>query len=292
MQVNFRAYPHPVLSYFSDDYVRCLYQTNVVPTISRNAYSFSVTAKTSSRGLKELLLNGKALHPLHIECPATRFRKIFTSALDTFNAEIAGDHLDGKVYLCSFIVAGKNIDNYANEEFHSDFEGRSFSIKKGDVLAVDKDRSFIADKDYDPLRKLPSIFTIRKNLNESPPPIDIDSSTNKVFIHLSDELHTLYKKLAADKAMAQILSSMIIVPALVSLLETINASLVANDLSEIEDKRWYRVLTKKLLEEGYSVTEGEFSDSTLVIAQKLIGNPLSLALRSLTSQFVETEEEE
>jgi hypothetical protein len=294
MQVSYRVYPHPVLSYFSDDYVRCLYQTNVLTTVSRNAYSFAVMSKTSSRSLVNLLGAGEAVHALHVECAATRFRRIYTSKTDSFNINISSDELDGRVYLCSFIIAAKELKNYSSEEFHPDFGARSFSIRKGDVLAVDKDRTFIAEKEHDPLRKLPSIFTIRSNPAATPPPIDIDSAGHKVVIQLSDEMHSIYKRLAADKSMSHILSSMIIVPALISLLETISATVATGDLSEIEERRWYRVLVTKLKDAGYSLndSDGGFGDSTLVIAQKLIGNPLQHGLRNLANLFEDSGEEE
>jgi hypothetical protein len=294
MQVNYRAYPHPVLSYFSDDYVRCLYQTNVRTTVSKNAYTFAVMSKTSSAGLKGLLASGDALHAIHVECNATRFRRLYTSKNDSFNIEIPSDVIDGKVFLCSFIVAAKDLECYKSDEFHSDFEGRGFLIRKGDVLAVDKDRSFIAEKDYDPLRKLPSIFTIASNLAEDPPPIDIDCSGNKVVIRLSNELHSIYKKLAADTAMSHILSSLVVVPALISLLEMINSAILAGDISEIEERRWFRVLSNKLKDNGY-LTIGPntgFTDSTLLIAQKLIGHPLLLGMRGLSNILEDTGEDE
>ncbi|WP_155835302.1 hypothetical protein [Herbaspirillum sp. RV1423] len=289
MQVNYRVYPHPVLSYFSDDYVRCLYQTNVLTSVSRTTYQFAVTSKTSSPGLLKLLEAGDAVHGIHIECNATRYRRIFTSKDDRFSVEISSDELDGRVNLCSFIVAARNID-YASEEFHPDFGGRTFKIRKGDVLAVDKDRTFIAEKEYDPLRKLPSIFRIMPNLADNPPPIDINLTGHKIVIYLSDEMHRAYKKLAVDTATPHILSSMIIVPALISLLETISSGSV----TEFEERRWYRVLSNKLKEHGYSIEEGSsgFNDSTLVIAQKLLGNPLLLGTRALITVLEYSGDEE
>lgn len=294
MQVNYRAYPHPVLSYFSDDYVRCLYQTNIMTTVSRSGYAFSVMSKTSSSSLNQLLVQGDATHAVHIECAATRYRRLFTSQNDSFNIDIANGLLEGRVYICSFIVAAKDIEYYSSSEFHPDFGGRGFAVKKGDILAVDKDRNFAAENDYDPLRKLPSIFTIMPSLAEDAPPIDVDSNTHKVVIRLSHEVHETYKKLSADSAMAHILSSMVVVPALISLLETISQAAADGDTSDLEARRWYRVLVAKLKEIGYALEDnGEgFSDSTLVIAQKLIGQPLLLGVRGLKNIIDDSGDEE
>lgn len=294
MQVNYRAYPHPVLSYFSDDYVRCLYQTNILTTVSRSGYVFSVMSKTSSSSLNQLLASGEATHAVHIECAATRFRQLFTSQTDAFSIEVANGLLEGRVYICSFIVAAKDIEFYSSTEFHADFGGRGFSIKKGDVLAVDKDRNFAAENEYDPLRKLPSIFTIVPSLVEGAPAIDVDSDNHKVVIRLSHEVHEIYKKLSADSAMAHILSSMVVVPALISLLETMTQAFASGDTSDLEARRWYRVLLTKLKDIGYPIEESVegFSDSTLVIAQKLIGQPLLLGVRGLKNLIDDSGDEE
>ncbi len=288
MQVDYRAYPHPVLAYFSDDFVRCLYQTSLRPSVSRTAYRFSVTSKTSSRGLLELIADGLAHHALHVESPSTRYRKLFSSSSESFEVDVPGDCLDGKVQLCTFILAAQDIDAYCNPDFHPDFGNRSFRIKKGDVLAVDRDRFFFAEKDYDPLRKLPSIFTVAKNSDTDAPAIDLDLAGHKVVLRLSAEMFEAYTLLTRDQAMAPVLSSLVIVPALVSVIEMIGSS-GPEGRTDFEERRWYRVLAAKLRELGYNIDIGdEFTDSSLVIAQRLIGQPMLAAARSL----VELEESE
>lgn len=293
MQIDYRNYPHPVLSHFSDDFVKCLYQTVVLNTVSSNTYKFTVTSKTSSKGLLDLVASGDAVHAIHIECSATRYRRVVKSSQENFSFDVPADQLDGRVQLCCFIVAARDIANYAIAEFHPDFGGRSFKVRKGDMLAVDRDRSFIAEKEHDPLRKLPSIFTISKNGADDAPSIDIDIATgSKIVIRLSDELHNAYKQIAADPAMQPVLSSLIIIPALVSVLEIINTAIVNQEIDEFDEKRWFRVLAEKLKNCGYPLNKMDagFNDSTLVIAQKLIGEPLLSGFRALV-KIEETESE-
>ena len=288
MQVDYRAYPHPVLAYFSDDFVRCLYQTSLRPSVSLTSYRFSVTSKTSSRGLLQLIADGAAHHALHVESPSTRYRRLFSSSNESFDVDVPSECLDGKVQLCTFILAAQDIDAYRNPDFHPDFGGRSFRIKKGDVLAVDRDRFFFAEKDYDPLRKLPSIFTVAKNLDPDAPTIDVDLAGHKVVLRLSTEMFEAYTSLSRDQAMAPVLSSLVIMPALVSVIEMIGLS-GPEGRADFEERRWYRVLAEKLRELDYNIDKGdEFADSSLVISQKLIGQPLLAAVRSL----VELEESE
>lgn len=289
MQIDVRNFPHPVLSYFSDDYTNCLYQAIINTSVTKTKYRLSVLSKTSSKDLLEFAKAGLAMHALHVECPATRFRHIYKSGVEKFDIEIDVDDLDGLVYLSPLIVATHNISGYSSADFHADFGGCKFDIRKGDILAIDRDRSFIAQKEVDPLRKLPSIFTISKNHAENPPVMDIDADGHKVVVKLDISTFDAYAVLAKDAAMAPLLSSLVIIPALTELLALISE---AEDwgAEQFNSKRWYQVLSAKLKALGY--TPGEvFPDSAVCIAQQLIGQPLRQALSFLTaSEEVEGDE--
>jgi hypothetical protein len=279
MQINYRNFPHPVLSFFSDDYKNCLFQANVAPTVTKTKYRFSVVSKTSSRDLRGFVDSGQALHALHVECPATRFRKLYTSADEKFDVEIDADNLDAHVYLLPLVVASTDISNYSSDDFHSDFSGTSFNIKKGDLLAIDRDRSFIAQKDVDPLRRIPSIFTIVRNAEANPPVMDVDSSGHKVVVKLGPSTFEAYSLLAKNAQMAPVLSSLVIVPALTELVALVSPG-GEDTQTEHGAKRWYQVLQSKLAGIGYAAGE-EIDDSPACVAQKLIGQPILEAMQSL-----------
>lgn len=280
MQIKYRQYPHPVLSYFSDDLDNCAFQATLKITTTRTIYGFEAVCKTSSQDLDDLIKNKKAYYAFHIESPITRFREIYTSFLENFSFEIPADYLDGKVQICSFILAAEDLSNYKNSDFHPDYGNIGFRVKKGDVLAVDRDRAFDADKEIDPLKKLPSIFTVTPNESKDAPPIDLDSTGNKVVIKLSKENFERYKFLAMNQNLQSTLASILIVPTLVSLLEMIKGENIQVD--ELEENRWFRVIAKKLKIMGIDVNNpNSFTDSSLLIAEKLIGNPMNTSLEAL-----------
>lgn len=278
MQINFRQYPHPVLSYFSDDVPNVDFQTALNPIKTHNTYIFNASAITSCNGLREYVQDEKAKYAFHFECQSTRFRKMFTSFNDKFSFEINTDELNGKVEICSFIISNVEDDQYRLEEFHEDYEGHYFSIKKGDILAIDNERSFYADNEIDPLQKIPSIFSVVPNFNEDALPMDFDASGNKIVVSLSPENFERYKYLSVDQNLQPLLSALIITPALVSILESIRGS-EASD--ENEDSRWYQVIKNKL--RSLDINLATSTDSTVVIAQRLIGDPLTQSLSALES---------
>lgn len=87
--------------------------------------------------------------------------------------------------------------------------------------------------------------------------------------------------------MAQpILNSLTVVPALVYVLEELRA-LPIQERSENSDTLWYKVLSKTLLTQfDCDIESEEFNNQNcLVLAQKLINNPVTDAFTFLTSSF-------
>jgi hypothetical protein len=276
MQINFRQFPHPVLSFFSDDVVDVDFQTSLKTHKTQNTYIFEVTCFTSSEDLNQLIADRKARFAFHFECSSTRYRKMFISFEHAFTFEIQADELDGKVQICAFILAAADMEHYRIAEFHEDYEGHTFSIKKGDVLAIDSERTFYADKDADPLKRIPSIFSVVPNHGEDSQPLDFDCSGNKIVIKLNVDNFEKYKYLSVSQNLQPLLTSLITLPVLISILEMMRAE---EELLEYEDCRWYQVIKSRL--KVINIDLMNSSDSVVVIGQKLIGDPLSVSLVAL-----------
>ena len=280
MKINERLYPHPVQAHFSDDLIGCLFQ--VTPTIdsARHAFKLSVLARTSSQDLRALIESNKAQYAIHIECAATRYRRLITSFQPDFYEEIPADKLEGKVELCSLIVATEEIAEYKNANFHPDYGATTFLVRKGDVLAVGNDIHFDAIKEVDPLQNISSIFKVRANLGlES---LVTDLQGDNIIVYLSQQNFNAYSELKMNQDLNTMLASMIILPSLIQALETIKAEFDGED-DAISERRWFKVINRKLKERGYKTDESDTwqIESTLVMAQNLIGDPLSLALKSM-----------
>ena len=290
MKVKQKYYPHPVLQKGSDDFVDCEFNVSIEPKAEQNNYYFTVTAETTSKDMEELIKQERAYYSIHIECKNTRFRKIIKFTENNFSFRIPASNLDGKVELCSFIIAACDIDNYTDENFHPDYDGISFKVYKGDILAIGDEFSFSADKEIDPLIKVPSIFNIIRDDRRNAPPIDIDAGTDKVNIVLSKdnfEKYGILKSLQKDyNNLTALISSLLIIPAIVMLLENIKVRLESTDdvetlIEELEEThRWFRVLKSKLEDLGINIKEpNALTESTLTIAQKLVGDPLTQGLK-------------
>ncbi|UUZ81518.1 hypothetical protein LJK88_43980 [Paenibacillus sp. P26] len=55
MQINYRQYPHPVLSYFADDVIDSDFQASIKSSKTQNTYIFEAQCITSSNGISQLI---------------------------------------------------------------------------------------------------------------------------------------------------------------------------------------------------------------------------------------------
>jgi hypothetical protein len=283
MDMRCRNYPHPVLDYYSDNFINCSFQVSISSSVTKTAYLLNVTAKTSCKDIVKLVEDKKACYAVHVECSPTMYRTIFKSFDENFTIEIPSNEVDGKVQLCPFILAAEDINGYRNANFHPDYNNTSFKVRKGDVLAIDRDRDFDAMKETDVLKNISSIFRVRKSEEENAPAHTLDIEGNIIYIYLSPDNHMLYNYLQKDINLQPVLSTMVIIPAIVNIIDIIKSS--DFNIEEFEDKRWFRSLRRRLKELGMEVDNPDTLDESLVVAQKIIGDPISTALKSI-SEFI------
>lgn len=279
MKISYRSYPHPVLSYFSDDLVRCAFQATVTVDVSQSYFGLHVRCQLSSKDLRSLIKEGRAAYALHIECSATRYRRIALSADPEFTLEVPASSVQGTVDVCVLVCATQAIDRYINENFHSDYGKTQFSVAKGDVLAVAEDRTFLADSERDQLRRIPSILEVARTTDPEASAMDLDLMGNKITIRLRSEDYERYSTLVPAVHLETIIASIVAVPVLIEVLEDVLTSDDADQ--EFGNYRWYRVIKSKLTSEGIDLSSGEFPIATVALAQKLLDEPVTQALAAV-----------
>lgn len=194
--------------------------------------------------------------------------------------------VNGKLQICPFVVAVDDLKGFTSPDFHEDYQGIAFDIEAGCVMAVGKMVTVDISKDIDDLANTPSIFNISKNPDESCKQMLVDMSQRKIIIKLPLSDFYSYKALSATPLAQPILNSLTVVPALVYVLEELRA-LPIQERSENSDTLWYKVLSKALLTQfDCDIESEEFNNQNcLILAQKLINNPVTDAFTFLTSSF-------
>jgi hypothetical protein len=290
MQIKPRSYPHPVLTHFSDDIVNSIFMPVVEVKGNKNAYVFDAVFKTNNADLLQLIEKKKARYAVHIECTQTRYRNIFKSDVEKFSFEVPAGLLDGRVEVTSFILATKPMEKYRNDCFHPDYTKLTFRVHKGDTLAVGHDREFTAEKKSDPLRTVPSIFSIVSSDAADATGMDVDTGGDKVRITLSRPNFDAYTSLKADQSLHPMLSVAVIVPALVTVIDEIRRAADENGTDALAERRWFMVVARRLREIGVDPQNAEtFVESSLRIAHELVGQPLLASLEGLKIILQDTE---
>lgn len=279
MDIRYKLYPHPVLISDTDDYVKSTFRfkANVEKGICELKFSFTMELENDE--LNALIKEGTAEFLVHIECPQTCYRDVAKSDGMTFTKRIQEKDLNGKVSLCAFIVAKKDIASYSNSDFNPDYEGVMFAIDRGSILAIGGQYDMNIVKDTEELAKIPSIFTICKYAADTDESMKIDIDGDKIAIALSDSSFQNYKILINMPGLLPVFHAMIIVPALIYVFETMRRE----GTEEYENKRWYAAIRKTLAKYEIVLDNDMLNDiSSYELSQKLLDLPIDRALNAIT----------
>jgi len=163
MEIRYKLYPYPVLAYYSDDYKDGSFDTTI--DLQKDGYNIRIDfmASLTNEGLKKLIQDGRAQYVYHLECAQTGFRKVVTTGNVVESCVLSDKKICGKLQICPFIVAAQDITGYSNPGFHDDYNGATFDIEAGCVLAVGKQVNATITKEAEDLANTPSVFSIIRN---------------------------------------------------------------------------------------------------------------------------------
>lgn len=293
MDIRFKLYPYPVLAYYSDDYINSNFDVLIDPVKDSYNIKINFLAEINNKELKQFISEGKAQFVYHLECAQTGFRTVACTSRNEFVQPIPDKNLNGRLQVCPFIVATKDIPNYVNESFHEDYRGFKFNIEAGCVMAIGKQVNIDIEKDINDLANTPSVFSITKNADNTVIGMVVDMDQNKIVIKLPEKDYYNYKSIKDELAVQPILNSLIIIPALTYVLEELNHR-AATERFEYDSYVWYRAIKKALLSQFNCDIESEnFSAlNMLETSQKIINTPLSDALHTLSNGYGSLKEEE
>lgn len=287
MEIRNKLYPYPVLAYFLKDY-KDTSKFEVKPSLTVDGYRQIVTfdIDLENADLQQMLKSSEAEIILHLECNQTGYRHILLvpEGEKSISFVIPDEQVAGKIQVCSFIVAAKDISSYMNSDFDDDFKGMSFSIEKGNVLAVAKQMDIRVKKRTDDLRNLPSILNVMLNAEPKAQYMQIDLGGSLIDVLLPAHEWQQFGSLNDSGRLNGVFASIIAVPALIYTIEYLQRIKAPGriELSE-KNKIWYDCLKRALLENFHLDLEDKKFDNqnSFELAQKLIGGPLDDALKEL-----------
>ena len=126
MDIRYRLYPYPVVSWMHDDYKNTTYDVVIKSNFTTNNVLLSFESKISNKTIQDLIEQKKAGFAYHLECPSTAFRTVLCTFKNNDELKIETTKIKNNLQICPFIVATENIKGYTNSDFNDDFENLSF----------------------------------------------------------------------------------------------------------------------------------------------------------------------
>lgn len=283
MNINKRLFSYPVLSEDKDDYRNTHFNIHCVTTSNINDYNFSFSIDMNNEEIAELIRDNMAEYAIHIECTSTSYRNLLRTSKENCSIIIPCGDINGEVELCGLVVAKEYIDNFSSKDLDDDFNDITFSIKKGSILAYKNlDSVHIQNNNLDKLNS-ESIFAInRLNKNISTPISVILNNQDKIIISLDTQLFKTYNSMSQRTNTRDIINSLIILPTLVYLFETLKQASEIS-LDEYRNNDWYRSLERSFYEDGMDFEDEVAKRDSLELAQRLMDNPIHHGIQSLAN---------
>jgi hypothetical protein len=269
MKLSQRSYPHPVVGN-RDDVPGAAFQAAVEMSSDKQNVYIDVTANCSSSTINQLISEGAARHVLHVECSNTLFRRAYEFPEISKRISIPAENLNDSVEVNIFVRAMRDESGYSVDAAHSDYDGATFQIRQGDILAVGEGYVFHIESSFDSLSRIGSIMQIEEATEDGDFPMRVDFNGEKIRIILSKADFKDYKLLKAQEGVAAPLTTTIVLPVLVEALHFWKAGEAG---PEEDSLRWMRALRGRI-----SALELDAESDNLILAQKLLELPLRRAL--------------
>ena len=278
-----KLYPYPVLAHDSDDYVGSSFEAAIDAKHDGCNVEIDFSVELKNEELQEYLISGDVKNVYHLECAQTGYRTVLQTSSTKFTHIIPGKNVSGRLQVCPFVVAMKDIPAYVNQSFHQDYRGFKFQIEAGCVMAVGKQVDVHVNPNVDDLSNKPSIFTITKNTDKTVICMAVDMAEKKIVIKLPADDYYNYKSIKDEAEIQPVLESLVVVPALLYVLEEVHRCEPNKRYEEFSGYPWYRTIKNSLAARLDCDIESNHSLDMLEAAQRLINTPLSDGLRCLSS---------
>jgi hypothetical protein len=277
------TFPHPVLGIGDSVKGTTGFIGDPEIHVLSDSYKVVIECNLENRDLETLIKERRAEFFCDITCTNTVFRSYVTSDNSNIVIEIPRKQVKGKVEFTCILVVKDAISAYSNSEAHSDYNGYTFILDKGDLLAFFGEFSFDADIKYEKLKAVSSFMEVIENESILYSSVDLKRPKIEVQLPSSD-----YKVYCSDAISQEVTLAPIFHASLV-----LNALLIAlYSFDEHKDYLWAKALKYRMdNEEQFHALSIDEKEDIPELAQRLLGNPFSRLLNGI-SVYVESDTEE
>ena len=267
-----KAWPHPVLrpSSYGDDYPRAEFEVEIEVMRVKGSTAVEVHAdfELSDPGLLQLVERNKARYALLVKAPKTHCRRLLQSGEPKIKQSFPAGELSGRAEFVPFLVCTQALSGFRADGWHADFDGRTFDIAAGAVLAEDMSKDYWIDTaDEAPLG---SIFGHKRRSNLPDGRWELELAEDRVWIVMSNADAARYeaaREHANNQPEGQYLMNGLYLPALVAVLNDVD-----QNVDDYAGYRWFASLDQRL-EAVECPPLGNSGSNRLIDAQKLLDCP-------------------
>jgi hypothetical protein len=235
-----KAYRHPVLAFFSPDYLPGnRFDCQIDLTFGADgATAVQASFQLENDHLIELVADGKAGFALDVLSSETVSRRLFW--VDAFQVEVAFAGLDlfGEVEIAPLLVAKEDISDFTPEFINPEYQRSKFFVAKGEPLAIAP--VFVAEIQPDYLQPIDP-FEIVSRSGKEPHWYELDTSSNKLILSVSEDLYIAHSLAKSDSNLAHMLF-----PSLYQ--DAVEAAIHEMQQDSTDSRYWARLLRDRLLE--------------------------------------------
>lgn len=234
--------------------------------------------------IQKLIKNKKAICVLYVECPSTRFRKIFELTNRNKDIRIPLYDLNGQVQVCTYVYANQNIKPYSPDgidEIYGDF--KDFEVEKYDILAIDEYEKFRVAFDVENDNLTSSIFLVIGDPNIKDDKIVVHPTERKIEISVSTQVYEWYTAIKSISNYKWMPFSIMLISALQQAFEEIKTDENIESIEDIENAYQWFMSVESRYEKAFSrkLTYGDFIDmQSLDLAQELLDKPNGKAIQN------------
>ena len=142
-----KAFPYPVLTDYSDDFMDSAFQASADLTIDDGQVSVESIFQLSEENIIRLIDEKKAAYALLVTCNSTYFRKLFIAEKNEIHETLDNGRLHGKVELRPYVVITKDVLGFHSSNINPEYSDSRFDYPKGAVIALDQPVIYYIDQE-------------------------------------------------------------------------------------------------------------------------------------------------
>ena len=217
MRINNISLPYPVLGN-SDDILPLLPDDciSVQPSLDNDTYTFHITLKQENADITKLIQSGDAQYTCEVTCPRTYLRFCKTSATPEFDVILNRREVFARIEFACYVTVCQDIVGYSNSGQNEDYDGASFNMEAGDVLAAFPVASYNADLKYEKLYAAGSFMVVLDG--DETPHTWFDANDDYIKVYLPHPMFEQFRALCKNRNFNELFHASIVFNALFKVL--------------------------------------------------------------------------